>query len=105
MKLSTEELVNRVVAEVMAELARRGKKLDSGSPPQHVPRPAPSPGPAGHVIDMSGFKSPVLLESHLQSLGPDVKEVVVPTGTVVTPGAREILKKKNLTLKSIPKTN
>lgn len=104
MKLSTEELVNRVVAEVMAELARRGKKLDQGSPASHTPRPAPSPGPADHVIDMSGFKSPVLLESHLLSLGPDVKEVVVPTGTVVTPGAREILKKKNLTLKSIPKT-
>lgn len=111
MNLSMEELVNKVVAEVLAELSRRGVKVDFG-PPQRSSAPAASRSnmanmahTAVHVVDMSGFRSPVLLENHLLSLGPEVKEIAVPCGTVVTPGAREVMKKKNLKLKSIPKTN
>lgn len=114
MNLSMEELVNKVVAEVLAELSRRGVKVDFG-PPQRTSAPAASrlnvanmantAYTAVHVVDMSGFRSPVLLENHLLSLGPEVKEIAVPCGTVVTPGAREVMKKKNLKLKSIPKTN
>ena len=105
MNLSIEEIVNRVVAEVMAELSRRGAKLDSGPPPKNPVKADPPPGASVYVVDMSGFRSPVLLESHLISLGPEVKEVAVPTGTVITPGARGIIRRKNLILKSIPKTN
>jgi ethanolamine utilization cobalamin adenosyltransferase len=38
-------------------------------------------------------------------LAPEIKEVVVPSGTVVTPGARDIIKKKNLKLMKIPTTH
>jgi ethanolamine utilization cobalamin adenosyltransferase len=54
---------------------------------------------------MSGFRSPVLLESHLLSLAPEVKEIAVPAGTVITPGARDVIRRKNLILKIIPTTN
>lgn len=105
MNLSIEDLVNKVVAEVLAELSRRGMKLDS-VPHQNAPLKTVSPPSTSvHIVDMSGFRSPVLLESHLLSLGPEVKEIAIPAGTVVTPGAREIIRKKNLILKSIPKTN
>ena len=111
MNLSIEELVNKVVAEVLAELSRRGVKVDVG-PPQKSPVQVAShsniasmANTAVHVVDMSDFRSPVLLENHVLSLGPEVKEIAVPCGTVVTPGAREVMKKKNLKLKSIPKTN
>jgi hypothetical protein len=105
MNLSKEELVNKVVAEVMAELSRRGVKPDSGLPQKPAPGVVSPPGPSVYVVDMSGFRSPVLLESHLSSLPPDVKEIAVPAGTVITPGAREIIKTKNLILKSTSKTN
>ena len=100
-----EELVNKVVAAVLAELSRRGVRVDFG-PPQSRNIKAVSPSDVSvHVIDMSGFRSPVLLERHLISLAPEIKEIGVPAGTVITPGAREILRRKNLILKSIPTTN
>ena len=105
MNLSIEELVNKVVAEVLAELKRRGVKVDSGSSQKQAVHPASGPGASVHVVDMGAFRSPVLLERHVASVGPEVKEVAVPVGTVITPGAKDVLRKKNLTLKSIPKTN
>jgi hypothetical protein len=105
MNLSIEELVNKVVAEVLAELSRRGLKVDHRSPQNPPSKTATPQNTSVHVVDMSGFRSPVLLESHLLSLGPEVKEIAVPAGTVITPGAKDIIKKKNLILKSIPRTN
>jgi hypothetical protein len=105
MNLSIEELVNRVVAEVLAELERRGVKVDFGPPQKNPPKTASPPNASVHVVDMSGFRSPVLLESHLLSLSPEIKEIAIPAGTVITPGARGIVRKRNLILKSIPTTN
>jgi hypothetical protein len=105
MNLTIEELVNRVVAEVLAELARRGIRLDihpSGTTPGASPATLHT---SVHVVDMSGFRSPVLLERHLVSLAPEIREISVPAGTVITPGARDLLRKKNLILKSKPTTN
>jgi hypothetical protein len=100
-----EELVNKVVAAVLAELSRRGVKVDFGLPHKSNTKTAAPPSSAVHVVDMSGFRSPVLLERHLISLASEVREIGVPAGTVITPGAREILRRKNLILKSIPTTN
>ena len=105
MNLTIEELVNRVVAEVLAELSRRGVKVDFGPPKMSAPKPAVPPNASVHVVEMSGFRSPVLLERHLLSLAPEVKAIAIPAGTVITPGARDIVRKKNLILKSIPTTN
>jgi hypothetical protein len=105
MNQSMEELVEKVVAAVLAELSRRGVKVNFGAPQKGNFKPSPPPSSSVHVVDMTGFRSPVLLERHLLSLGPEIREVEVPAGTVVTPGARSILRKKNLTLKSIPTTN
>jgi hypothetical protein len=100
-----EELINKVVAAVLAELARRGVKVDFGPPQKSSFTTAPMPGSATHVVDMSEFRSPVLLERHLMSLAPEVKEIAVPAGTVITPGAKDLLRRKKLILKSNPTTN
>ena len=105
MNLSIEELVKIVVAAVVDELARRGIKVEQGPVQGRTVPAAASPPTTVHVVDMSGFRSPVLLENHLLSLQKDVKEIAVPERTVVTPGARELLKRKNLILKRIPTTN
>jgi ethanolamine utilization cobalamin adenosyltransferase len=44
---------------------------------------------------MSGFKTPILTEYALESIGQDVNEIIIPKGTVFTPGARDIIKKRN----------
>jgi len=105
MNLSMEELVNKVVAEVLAELSRRGVKVDFGRPQSRNIKIASPSNASVHIVDMSGFRSPVLLERHLLSLAPQVKEVAIPAGTVITPGARDLVRKKNLILKSISTTN
>ena len=105
MNLPMEELVNKVVAEVLAELSRRGVKLDFGPPRKNATKTASPQNASVHVVDMSGFRSPVLLERHLVSLAPEVKEISIPAGTVITPGARELVRKKNLTLKITSTTN
>jgi hypothetical protein len=105
MNLSIEELVNRVVVEVLAELLRRGVKVDFGTPQKNALKTASPPTASVHIVDLSGFRSPVLLERHLLSLAPEVKAIAVPAGTVITPGARDLVRKKNLILKSIPTTN
>ena len=105
MNQSIEELVNKVVAEVLAELSRRGAKVDFGPPQKNPTKTASPPNGSVHVVDMSGFRSPVLLESHLLSLAPEVKEIAIPAGTVITPGARDVIRKKSLILKIIPTTN
>ena len=104
MNQSIEELVNKVVAEVLAELSRRGAKVDFGPSQKNPLRPASPPNASVHVVDMSGFRSPVLLERHLLSVTPEVKEITVPAGTVITPGAKDVIRKKNLILKIIPTT-
>jgi len=89
----------------MAELSRRGAKVDVSPPEKSPPKPASPPNASVHAVDMSGFRSPVLLERHLVALAPEVKEIAVPAGTVVTPAAKDFIRKKNLILKCIPKTN
>ena len=105
MNMSMEELVNKVVAEVLAELSRRGVKVDFGPSEKHDVNSGLPSNASVHIVDMSGFRSPVLLERHLLSLAPQVKEVAIPAGTVITPSARDLVRKKNLILKSIPTTN
>ena len=105
MNLTIEELVNKVVAEVLAELSRRGVKMDSCPRQDRSAATMIPPTSSVYVVDMSGFRSPVLLESHLLSLAPEIKEIVIPTGTVITPGAKDVMRRKNLKLKNIPKTN
>lgn len=100
-----EELVNKVVAAVLAELSRRGVKVDFGPPQKSGTTPISSSNAGSHVVDMSEFRSPVLLERHLLSLAPEIKEIAVPAGTVITPGARDLLRRKKLTLNSISTTN
>jgi hypothetical protein len=105
MNLTMEELVNKVVAAVLAELSRRGVRVDFAPPQKSHFTTTSLPNSTVHVIDMSEFRSPVLLERHLLSLAPEVKEIAVPAGSVITPGARDLLRRKKLMLKSIPTTN
>ena len=50
------------------------------------------------IIDMSNYKTPILTENHLLTLDPKINEIVVPKGTIITPGARDIIKRHKIVL-------
>jgi len=99
-QISFEHLVATIVREVMAELARRG--IEVGGAPSasaQASPPAATALPAGTVeIDMSGYRTPVLTEEHLTRLRPSVSAVLVPCSTVITPGARDLIRQKKLSI-------
>ena len=93
MKISIEKLVEIIVIEVVAELSKIGIEPDFSGIVK-----------AGDLskmkyqkkqeIDMSAYKTPILTEYILESIDQNINEIIIPKGTVFTPGAREIIKKR-----------
>ncbi len=110
--MPSETLIAMIVREVLAELARRGVVVQPpGSGNGHAApsadggltaRPngsgAARPCPRTLEIDFTDYKTPVLTEHHVRAAGRDVKEIIVPAGTVCTIGARDLLQQRHLTL-------
>jgi hypothetical protein len=84
-----EKLVEIVVREVLKEIVNRGGELN-------LQGLTGCPCSSSTVIDMNRYRTPLLTESRL--LEVSTSEVVVPAGTVVTPGAREVIKKRKIKL-------
>ncbi len=96
MEISIEKLVQIIVREVLAELAKRGVTV--GIPPAGGGT-SPARDPAACVsIDMTGYRTPVLTESRVRSLGMHVGEITVPAGTICTIGARDALQQRRIKL-------
>lgn len=47
-------------------------------------------------IDMSKYRTPVLTERHMDKLHVLTGKIIVPTGTIITPKARETAKRKQI---------
>ena len=90
--MSIEEIVEVVTREVIKELIRLGVKLDKSLPDK------PRVANRNEVIevDMSGFKTPILAESSFHKITRETKELIVPEKTVITPGARDIIKRNQI---------
>jgi len=92
-KISIENLVEIIVKEVIAELSKIGvepdfsKEMKTGDYSNYGNRKK-------QEIDMSGYKTPILTEYTLETICQDVNEIIIPKGTVFTPGARDIIKKR-----------
>jgi ribosomal protein L20A (L18A) len=90
--MSIEEIVELVTREVIKELLRQGVKVDKSF--------AVKPGSAFREevleVDMSGYKTPILAESSFHKIAPETKELIVPERTVITPGARDIIKRNQI---------
>lgn len=102
MEISIEKIIEIVTREVVAELSRRGVKISGSINSEKAPQEfsdRPSLRAKSEIIDMSKYKSPILTEQHLIKLNELVGEVVVPKGTVITPKARELIKRKNLSVR------
>ena len=92
--LSLEKIVQLVTREVMRELGRKGM--------------APAPTGAGATValdpaasarpDMTGYKTPILTENMVARLHERTVTAIVPSGSIVTPRAKEILRKRNISV-------
>lgn len=95
MKISIEELVEIVIREVMKELLKKGVKIDFNSSEKDEVKSNDNI----KEIDMSGYKTPVLTENHLNEIDPEINEIVIPEKTIITPGAKIIIKTKQLAVR------
>jgi hypothetical protein len=98
--IDLETIVRRVAEQVIRELKNQGIRIVSSGP---AGRPSGSSGsgnagdgPPVLRPDLSGYKTPVLLERHLLKLAEPVGVLVVPRGTVISPRAKERLRDRNI---------
>lgn len=98
LQISLEELTVLVVQKVIGELNRHGVDV-SYLPIVDSSISGPSSQPKRVLeINMSEYKTPVLAKNHFQSIEPDIVEIIIPEKTVITQGARDMIKKKKLTV-------
>jgi hypothetical protein len=95
MKLNIERLIEMIVREVIVELSKIGVELDFSVNEKNSSF-INNNKKKQQIIDMSGYKTPILTETMLESIDKDLNEIIIPRGTVFTPGARDIIKKRNL---------
>jgi hypothetical protein len=85
--ISIESIVRRVTREVMAELARQGMGAASAGS---------GAGPNSERLDMSGYRTPLVSERAIRMVHELTGKIVVPRGAIVTPLAREAIRRKNI---------
>lgn len=94
LKINIENLVEIITKEVIKELLKIGVEFDFSN--EIITSNLSNNGnQKKQEVDMSGYKTPILTEYALESIGRDVNEIIIPKGTVFTPGARDIIKKRN----------
>ena len=98
MKIDINKLVELIIKEVVSELSKRGIEIEDEDLSSKISYSLTSSQGKGQslIINMNEYKTPVLTESRLESLDPGITEIVIPKGTVITPGAKDIIKKRNL---------
>lgn len=96
--LSIEQLITRIVHEVLRELVSQNRTVTLDGQPVAIGRRAAGSLAKTETIDMTPYRTPVLTENHIRRLHELTTEVRVPEGTVVTPKARELIREKRLNL-------
>ena len=97
--MEIEKLIEIIVREVISELSKLNLiDLNSGIKNSTCSCNNIIKKVQSKMIDMSNYKTPILTENHLLTLDPTISEIIVPKGTIITPGARDIIKKQKLVL-------
>ncbi len=99
MKIEIEKLIEIIVKEVISELSKLNFiDLTPGIKNSTCSCKSANKKVQPKLIDMSNYKTPILTENHLLTLDPTISEIIVPKGTIITPGARDIIKRQKLVL-------
>jgi len=98
LKIDINKLVEIIIKEVVSELSKRGIEVDYSNSKYitSYSNKSSEVKKLSQIINMEDYKTPVLTESRLESIDPGITEIVIPKGTVITPGAKDIIKKRNL---------
>jgi len=104
-KISLEDIVAMVVKEAVAELSKQGIEIEMGNSSFSQNISFSQKEKTQHKMDLSKFKTPLVTEEEILNLSSSVKEIIVPKGTLLTPNARDLIRKRKLTLISDIKTN
>ena len=104
-EITIEQLVSIIVKEVLAALSKKGVVVNPHSLGTTTSLAAASQKELCETIDMKNYRSPVLTENHITLLHPNVREIIIPKGTVITPGARDAIAKRRLTVNNNHQSN
>jgi len=88
-----------IADEVVKELKKQGVKVISSSNQLNVVNSIDALRTKSEKIDMSKYRTPILTENHIRHLHELTGEVIVPSGTIITPKARELIKAKGIQVK------
>lgn len=97
-QINIEQLIEIIVREVLKELTKRGESLDFSTKEAANAVKINSKKKQCIVFDMSKYKTPLLTEDDIRSVDQAVEEITIPKGTIITPGAKDIIRKRNLKL-------
>jgi len=94
-EISLQKIIEIVTEEVIKELIKKGIKIDESfiRKTEHKNNNNKS-----FEIDMRRFKTPIVTENILGSIDKNINKIIVPAKTIITPGARHIVKKNKLTI-------
>ena len=98
MEIKIEKLIEIIVREVISELIRNGVSIDYSSELQKNTSMNNNQNKkvCRELLDLKGYRTPVLTEDRILSLNAETVEIVIPTKTIITPGARDIIKKRKI---------
>jgi hypothetical protein len=102
MAIKLESLIEIIVREVLKQLHENGTEVDISSF-NSITNKNINVIVKSRIIDMSGFKTPVLLEKHIAELKEE--EITIPAGTVITPAAGYLIKKKKIKINYLTNTH
>ena len=89
-EVAIEKIIQMVTQEVVKQLKNNGVTVTTGQAGQgSIQRKT-------ERIDMGKFKTPILTEKHINRLHELTGKVIIPQGTIITPKAREIAKRKQI---------
>jgi len=99
LQISLEKLIQMIADEVVKELKKQGVKVISSSNQLNVVNSIDALRTKSEKIDMSKYRTPILTENHIRHLHELTGEVIVPSGTIITPKARELIKARGIQVK------
>ena len=119
MKISIEEIVEIITKEVIKELLRQGIKLEQSLADKTEPvvktgvlevnmngfKTPPVVKNEVLEVNMNGYKTPILSANSFENIAPEIKELVVPEKTIITPEASDIIRRNNIKISYKSKLN
>ncbi len=94
MNISLEEIILLIVKEVIAELTKKGIKIDDEIKNLDIIENS-------HrkiKMDFSEYKTPLITEAHVLDLSKEIVEIEVPLNTIITPSAKDLINKRKITI-------